>query len=130
MRWGSAWPGAGSVARWPPDRREEPEVRFPRLDARRFIARLCSRYQVSLDFGRRLEPLVEKAAQSSPEEQRLLPEMVERSFAEEGRRAERERRRGNTADDWQALTTVAGLLHGWNPPSWFDRWEDEPPRAL
>ena len=69
------------------------------MDARRYIARLCSRYQVSLDFGRRLEPLVEKAAQSSPEKQRLLLEMVERSFAEEGRRVERERRRGNSADE-------------------------------
>jgi hypothetical protein len=100
------------------------------VDARRLIARLTSRYQVSLDFGRRLEPLVVKALQSGPEKRRLLLEMVERSFEEEGRRALRERRGGNSEDDWQALVTVAGLLHGWNPPSWFERWEDEPPRAL
>ena len=89
---------------------------------------MCSRYRVSLDFGRRLQPLVEKAALSRPEKQRLLLEMVERSFAEEGRRAERERRGGNPDDDWRALTSVASILHGWNPPTWFDRWEDERPR--
>lgn len=99
------------------------------MDARRFLARLCSQYQVSLDFGRRLEPLVRKALLSEPEKRRLLLEMVERSFEEESRRARRERRGGNSDEDWQALTTVASLLHGWNPPSWFDRWEDEPPRA-
>ena len=112
------------------DPAKEPEVRFPRLDARRFIARLCSRYRVSVDFGRRLQPLVEKASQSTPEKQRLLLELVERSFAEEGRRVERERRRGNNADDWLALTTVASLLHAWNPPAWFDRWDDEAPRGI
>jgi hypothetical protein len=122
---------AGAVTPDPlPDPAEEPEVRFPRLDARRFIARLCSRYRVSVDFGRRLEPLVDKAAKSTPEKQRLLLELVERSFAEEGRRVERERRLGNSADDWLALTTVASLLHAWNPPAWFDRWDDEPPRGV
>jgi hypothetical protein len=98
------------------------------VDARRIIAHLCSRFRVSLDFGRRLQPLVEKAAQSAPEKRRLLLEMVERSFAEEGRRAERERRGGSSEDEWRALTTVASVLHGWNPPAWFDRWDDEPAR--
>jgi hypothetical protein len=98
------------------------------LDPRRYIARMCTRFRVSLDFGRRLQPLVEKAAQSEPDKQRLLLEMVERSFAEEGRRAERARRGCPTEDDWRALTSVASVLHGWSPPAWFDRWEDEPPR--
>lgn len=98
------------------------------MDARRYIARMCTQFRVSLDFGRRLQPLVEKAAQSDPEKQRLLLEMVERSFAEEGRRAERERRGCSSEDDWRALTTVASVLHAWNPPTWFDRWEDGPQR--
>jgi hypothetical protein len=95
------------------------------VDARRFIARMCSRFRVSLDFGRRLQPLVEKAARAEPDKRRLLLEMVERSFAEEGRRAELERS-GCSPEDWRALATVARELHGWNPPAWFDRWEDEP----
>ena len=88
---------------------------------------MCNRFRVSLEFGRRLQPLVERAARSDPEKQRRLLDMIERSFAEEGRRAERERQ-GCSSEDWRALTTVARVLHGWNPPSWFDRWEDERPR--
>jgi len=88
---------------------------------------MCTRYRVSLDFGRRLQPLVERAARAEPEKQRLLLEMIERSFAEEGRRAELERT-GCSSDDWRALTNVASVLHGWQPPAWFDRWEDEPTR--
>lgn len=103
------------------------------MDARRFIAQLCSRFHVSLDFGRRLQPLVEMAARAGPRKQRLLLEMVERSFAEEGRRAERNRK-GSPIDDWKALALLARELHGWNPPSWFDWSEDRlpprnPPRA-
>ena len=100
------------------------------MDARIFIARLCTRFRVSLDFGRRLQPLVERAARAEPEKQRLLLDMVERSFAEEARRiaAERGERPPSPADDWRALTTVAAVLHGWEPPAWFERWDDEPPR--
>jgi len=98
------------------------------VDPRRFIARLCSRYGVSLDFGRRLQPLVERAAAAEPAKQRLLLELVERSFAEEGRRAARERAGGGTGEDFQALSSVASVLHGWKPPGWFERWDDELPR--
>jgi hypothetical protein len=94
------------------------------VDAPRFIAQLCSRYRVSLDFGRRLQPLVEMAAKAEPRKQRLLLEMVERSFAEEGRRLARERESG-PGSDWRALLGVARVLHGWNPPSWFDWSEDQ-----
>jgi hypothetical protein len=95
------------------------------VDVRRFVAEMCTRYHVSLDFGRRLQPLVEKAARSTPQKQRLLLELVERSFAEESRRAELERS-GCSPEDWRVLVSVAGVLHGWQPPQWFDRWEDDP----
>lgn len=98
-----------------------------RVESRRFIALLCSRFRVSLDFGRRLQPLVERALRADPEKRRLLLEMVERSFAEEARRAELERA-GNSPEERKALTTVASVLHGWTPPGWFERWEDEPPQ--
>jgi hypothetical protein len=111
------------------DRAGGAEVGLVHVDARRFIARLCTRFRVSLDFGRRLQPLVEKAARSEPEKRRLLLELVERSFAEEASRAESERRKG-APEDWRALSTVASVLHGWEPPAWFERWEDEPPRKF
>ena len=63
------------------------------------------------------------AARADPRKQRLLLEMVERSFAEEGRRAERDRT-GSPGDDWKALLLVARTLHGWNPPNWFDWTQD------
>jgi hypothetical protein len=97
------------------------------VDARRFIAMLCARFRVSRDFGRRLQPLVEKAVRAEPEKRRLLLELVERSFAEEARRAELERA-DCASDDRRALRAVASVLHGWQPPAWFERWEDEPPR--
>lgn len=99
------------------------------MDARRFIARMCSRFRVSLDFGRRLQPLVERAARAEPAKQRLLLEMVERSFVEEARRAEIERS-GCSPEDWSVLVSVASVLHGWHPPTWFERWEDESRREL
>lgn len=97
------------------------------MDVPRFIAQLCSRFQVSLDFGRRLQPLVEMASRSAPGKQRLLLELVERSFAEEGQRAERERS-GGPEDDRRVLLMVARVLHSWNPPAWFD-WEGRGTKA-
>ena len=98
------------------------------MEARRIIALLCSRFRVSQDFGSRLQPLVERAVRADPLKRRLLLEMVERSFAEEARRAELERS-GCTPEEQRALTTVASVLHGWEPPEWFERWDDEPPRG-
>lgn len=101
------------------------------MEARRLIAQLCARFRVSLDFGRRLQPLVEKAVGSAPEKRRLLLELVERSFAEEARRIESDdqaRAPAPSARDLRSLSTVASVLHGWNPPSWFEHWDDEPPR--
>jgi hypothetical protein len=51
--------------------------------------------------------------------------MVERSFAEEASRAQRELR---GEKDQRALSNVARLLHGWTPPTWLDDW-DEPLRG-
>jgi hypothetical protein len=97
------------------------------MEARRLIAQMCSRFRVSIDFGRRLQPLVEKAlATADPSKQRGLLELVERSFAEEGRRAERDRQGGSSPEEWRALSSVARMLHSWNPPGWFERWEEPP----
>jgi hypothetical protein len=94
------------------------------VNVRRFIRLMCARFGVSRDFGRRLQPLVQKAAESPPEKRRLLLQMVERSFEEEARRAVRELA---GEKDRRALTNVARLLHGWTPPTWLDDWDDFPP---
>ena len=99
------------------------------MESSRIIAELCARYGVSLAFGRKLQPLVELACKSEARKQSLLLEMVERSFAEESKRIAREKA-GGAPDDWHVLSSVARLLHGWNPPSWFERWNDEPPRPI
>jgi len=91
-----------------------------------FIEQLCRRYRVTPDFGRRLLPLAERAARSAPGKQRLICELIERSFAEEGRRMLLERT-GSTPEEWAAVRTVAAILHAWNPPEWFERW-DQPPQ--
>lgn len=94
------------------------------VDVPRVIAAMCARFRVSLDFGRRMEPLVAKAVESPPEKRRLLLQMVERSFEEEARRAEHEMA---GEKDRRALRNVARLLHGWAPPPWLDDWNDAPP---
>ncbi len=97
------------------------------MDARAIIDELCRRFGVSGGFGRRLLPLVERAVRSEPGKQRLILELVERSFAEE---ASRNSTRWNgvlTGEEWRCVRTVASLLHGWRPPAWLERWEDPPP---
>ena len=97
------------------------------MEAKRLIAQLCSRFRVSIDFGRRLQPLIDKAlAAPDPAKRKGLLELVERSFAEEGRRAQLERTGSSTPDEWRALQSVARMLHTWNPPGWFERWEEPP----
>ncbi len=97
------------------------------MDARAIIAELCRRFRVSAEFGRRLRPLVERAALAEPGKQRLILELVERSFAEEARRSAALRASVLSAEDLRCLSTVASVLHSWKPPGWLERWE-EPPR--
>jgi len=102
---------------------------FP-LDPKRFISQLCARFGVPADFGRRLQPLAERAAAAQPEKRRLLLEMIERSFAEEARRRALTRalaRACGEPDDWRVLSTVASALHGWEPPTWFEGWGENSP---
>jgi hypothetical protein len=91
------------------------------VDARTIIADLCRRFGVSLEFGKRLRPLVERATRSDPQKRRLILEMIERSFAEEARRADEERTsEALTPEESRVLSTVARVLHGWKPPAWLD----------
>jgi len=85
------------------------------------IRELCARHGVAESFGLRLRPLIERALKSPPEARRRILDMVERSFAQE---ATREGRAGRTLPeaDRRILTTVAGILHAWDPPEWLKQW--------
>ena len=94
------------------------------MNARRIIAELCKRFGVSQEFGRRLLPLVERATRSDTEKGRRLLEMIERSFAEEARRVASQGPANLTSEEWRMLSTVARVLHDWNPPRWLHYWEE------
>ena len=90
------------------------------MDASKIIDELCDRHGVSLEFGRRIQPLVERAGKVRPELRKRILEMVERSFVEEARR-QKERKPMKNLDpaDRKILITVAAALHGWKPPFWL-----------
>ena len=95
------------------------------MDPAQRIADLCRRYGVSSDFGNRLTPLVARACESPPEKRRRLLDVVERSFAEEARRQKgRPSVRDLPPEDRKMISTVASVLHGWNPPTWLRLWEE------
>jgi len=90
------------------------------MDASRIIDELCDRHGVSLEFGRRIQPLVERAERVRPELRRRILEMVERSFVEEARRQKKRSPMKNLEpDERKILSTVAAVLHGWKPPFWL-----------
>ena len=90
------------------------------MDAFHIIDKLCERYGVSLEFGRRIQPLVERAGRVRPDLKVRILEMVERSFVEEARRQkERSPMKNLDPGDRKVLITVAAVLHGWKPPFWL-----------
>ena len=97
------------------------------MNPRRYIEDLCARYGVSPDFGQRLRPLVERAEQCDPEKRDRLLDLVARSFEQEARRA-REKAlpkspvQALSPTERKTLSTVASILHQWNPPGWLDTW--------
>lgn len=101
------------------------------MDPTQIIQELCKRYRVSLKWGNRLRPLIERSQAVPPEASARILDLVERSFAEEARRARQEEARKrrnaaqNAAQDGLALSAVAGILHGWEPPEWLGQWDPE-----
>ncbi len=96
------------------------------MDVPQTLFDLCLTYRVSSAFGDRLRPLLERAAQSPPEKQQRLLELVERSFAEESVRTKRTPwKRGLTALERKSLLTVAQTLHDWKSPTWLKVWESQ-----
>ena len=99
------------------------------MEARRIIAELCKRFGVSHEFGRRLLPLVERASRSEPDKRRRILEMIERSFAEEARRIAFQGPATLPPEELRVLSTVARVLHDWNPPRWLHYWEEHTRRT-
>ena len=89
------------------------------------IDQLCRTYGVARKFGERLRPLLERASECPDAKRERLMALVERSFAEERRRIDA-RPQGVaarlSAPERKVLTTVAGILHGWDPPDWAKGW--------
>lgn len=94
------------------------------MEPARIIEELCRRYRVSPKWGGKLLPLVERAQVVAPEAASRILDLVERSFAEEARRArEEEARRGADDADHRVLRAVAPILHDWSPPRWLRKWQ-------
>jgi hypothetical protein len=93
------------------------------LEPGQIIADLCQRFGVSNEFGERLRPLVERAVRSEPDKRRRILDLIERSFDQEARRARLQTAQILSVEDKRVLTTVARVLHPWNPPRWLHYWE-------
>lgn len=85
------------------------------------LATYCRRYGVPEEFGRRLLPLLERAAQAAPDVRQRILELVEQSFEKEATRRAAHRTPGADTEE-RVLRTVANVLHGWQPPAWVLRW--------
>lgn len=98
------------------------------MDPSAIIDELCRRYGVSPKFGNRLRPLIERAQVVPAESGARIMDMVERSFAEEARRAREEEteKRENAHRERRVLSAVASILHGWDPPDWLRNWGERP----
>ena len=68
------------------------------------------------------EALFQRAQVVAPDARERIMDLVERSFAEEARRASKERE-DREARDWRMLTSVASILHEWDPPTWLEAWD-------
>lgn len=99
------------------------------MDPSQIIQELCQRYRVSPKWGNRLRPLIERSLVVPPEAGARILDLVERSFAEEARRARQEeaQKRSRANQDRSALSAVAGILHGWEPPEWLGHWTAKGP---
>jgi hypothetical protein len=93
------------------------------------IRDLCQRYNVSQAFGDRMLSFAERAQVVEPELRDRLHAFLERSFVAQAQ-VEQEEAKADRAVKWTAASpaeerlvcTVAGVLHGWQPPRWLDRW--------
>ena len=95
------------------------------MDVEKTISELCQSYRVPRSFGERMRPLLQRAAESAPEKQERLLQLVERSFVEEARRTRPSPAKASqylTPEELKVVRTVANILHEWHPPTWLKLW--------
>ncbi|MEO0651921.1 MAG: hypothetical protein AAFZ65_14695 [Planctomycetota bacterium] len=95
------------------------------MHAQETLRTLCLRHGIDEAFGRRLLPLLERAAGATPDVRDRLVRLVEQSFERESERREQLRQNVHLRED-EALLNVARALHGWDPPENFDPNEHRP----
>ena len=99
------------------------------MSPQEFITDLCQRYGVSAAFGRRMQPLAERAERVRPEMRRRLHAFLERSFVAqatmEAKKDHVEPAWNPSPDEVRVLESVGGILHEWDPPGWLGRWAEQ-----
>jgi len=97
----------------------------PPLDPDRILDELCRRHGVSRTFGERLRPLLDRARESNADARQRILALVERSFAQEAERVRTEARSEARVVERKMLSSVAAILHDWEPPDWLDKWSGD-----
>ena len=82
------------------------------MDAQRELEGLCRRHGVPWKRGKRLLPLVRRAASADAELRRHLLGVIEATLARDAHDLSR-----SAARDELALIAVAGALHRWSAPT-------------
>ena len=91
------------------------------MPPRDLLDRLYGRYPVTLVFGERFLPLLERAEHASPEIRARIHELVAHSF-------ERESKRSSPLEgvsDHALIQLVAAILVDWSPPAWLVGWSEK-----
>jgi hypothetical protein len=77
--------------------------------------------RVAQQFGERFLPLIERALKARAEVGARILQLVESSFEKEQARRNSELALQRDME-LRVLQVVAGVLHGWDPPEWLEKW--------
>jgi len=102
------------------------EIDMPPASPQDIIRRLSARFGVPVSFGQRMLPLLERATALEGDPRKRILDLVERSYAHEAEL--RRSREPPSPEEQRVLSTVAGILHGWEPPGWLDGIPGRKPR--
>ncbi len=90
------------------------------MNPSKILAALCAHYELPLDKGQKLVPLIRRATEApEPVKGRILA-LVNRTLKRE---AERHKAYLKERDlDERMLGVVAKVVHPWTPPNWLRSW--------